>query len=185
MTSLWAISKTTSLTCFALGTVSQLKRSRRSNHSFSCSLSSFPFRERLTSSLSSLLRYARKDSNKRYSFTASSAKRKAVVKALPNLIGIITFDSYSGYGLPLSNLQVVPDDWNSLVFAISAQIIKRVPKCRKCIKENAASIQPVFFFFLKWFQLSLSLQPCKKNVFILVVYTCYIKLRTCWFERKI
>ena len=147
MTSLWAISKTTSLTCFALGTVSQLKRSRRSNHSFSCSLSSFPFRERLTSSLSSLLRYARKDSNKRYSFTASSAKRKAVVKALPNLIGIITFDSYSGYGLPISNLQVVPDDWNSLVFAISAQIIKRVPKCRKCVKENAASLQPVFFFF--------------------------------------
>ena len=88
MTSLWAISKTTSLTCFALGTVSQLKRSRRSNHSFSCSLSSFPFRERLTSSLSSLVRYARKDSNERYSFTASSPKRKAVVKALPNLIGI-------------------------------------------------------------------------------------------------
>ena len=46
MTSLWAISKTTSLTCFALGKVSQLKRSRISNHSFSCSLSSFPFRER-------------------------------------------------------------------------------------------------------------------------------------------
>ena len=88
MTSLWAISKTTSLTCFALGTVSQLKRSRRSNHSFSCSLSSFPFRERLTSSLSSLLRYARKDSNERYSFTTSSPKRKAVVKALPYLIGI-------------------------------------------------------------------------------------------------
>ena len=88
MNSLWAISKTTSLTCFALGTVSQLKRSRRSNHSFSCSLSSFPFRERLTSSLSSLLRYARKDSNERYSFTTSSPKRKAVVKALPYLIGI-------------------------------------------------------------------------------------------------
>ena len=88
MNSLWAISKTTSLTCFALGTVSQLKRSRKSSQSFSCSLSSFPFRERLTSSLSSLVRYARKDSNERYSFTASSPKRKAVVKALPNLIGI-------------------------------------------------------------------------------------------------
>ena len=88
MNSLWAISKTTSLTCFTLGTVSQLKRSRRSSHSFSCSLSSFPFRERLTSSLWSLVRYDRKDSNKRYSFTASSPKRKAVVKALPNLIGI-------------------------------------------------------------------------------------------------
>ena len=83
MTSLWAISKTTSLTCFALGTISKLKRSRRSNHSFSCSFSSFLFRDRLTSSLSSLLRYARKDSNERYSFTTSSPKRKAVVKALP------------------------------------------------------------------------------------------------------
>ena len=51
------------------------------NHSFSCS----PFRERLTSSLSSLLRYARKDSKKRSSFTTSSPKREAVVKALPNL----------------------------------------------------------------------------------------------------
>ena len=89
MNSLWAISKTTSLTCFALGTVSRLKRSRRSNHSFSCSLSSFPFRERLTSSLSSLLRYARKDSNEIYYFTTSTPKRKAVViKALPYLLGI-------------------------------------------------------------------------------------------------
>ena len=88
MTSLWAISKTTSLTCFALGTISKLKRSRRSNHSFSCSFSSFLFRDRLTSSLSSLLRYARKDSNERYSFTTSSPKRKAVVKALPYLIVI-------------------------------------------------------------------------------------------------
>ena len=52
------------------------------NHSFSCS----PFRERLTSSLSPLLRYARNDSNKRSSFTTSSPKREAVVKALPNLI---------------------------------------------------------------------------------------------------
>ena len=73
---------------FALGTISKLKRSRRSNHSFSCSFSSFLFRDRLTSSLSSLLRYARKDSNERYSFTTSSPKRKAVVKALPYLIVI-------------------------------------------------------------------------------------------------
>ena len=113
MNSLWAISKTTSLTCFALGTASQLKRSRRSSQSFSCSLSSFPFRERLTSSLSSLVRYARKDSNERYSFTASSPKRKAVVKALPNLIRIKPTCWYLltvVLTMALSNLQVVPDD---------------------------------------------------------------------------
>ena len=91
------------------------------NHSFSCS----PFRERLTSSLSSLLRYARKDSKKRSSFTTSSPKREAVVKALPNLSRkktnlLISFDNSSGYGFPLGNLQIVPDDWNSLI-AISAQ----------------------------------------------------------------
>ena len=66
----------------------QSPSSRRSNHLFSCSLSSFLFRDRLTSSLLSLLRYARKDFNKRYSFTTSSPKRKAVVKALPYLIVI-------------------------------------------------------------------------------------------------
>ena len=56
------------------------------HHSFSCSSSSFPFRERLTSSLSPLLWYARKDSNKRSYFTTSSPQRQAVVKALSNLI---------------------------------------------------------------------------------------------------
>ena len=60
---------------------------------------------------------------------------------------LISFDNSSGYGLPLSNLQVVPDDWNSLIFIISARVVKGVPKRLKCIKENAAIIQPVFFFF--------------------------------------
>ena len=187
MNSLWAISKTTSLTCFALGTVSQLKRSRRSNHSFSCSLSSFPFRERLTSSLSSLVRYARKDSNERYSFTASSPKRKAVVKALPNLIGIKLTCWY--------------------LLTVVLTMACHSATCKSCLMTRALSSLPIVQKSLKEFQNAESalrrtllvycpspsfseitnpehvksgfdspyLYSPVKKVFILVVYTCYIK----------
>lgn len=39
------------------------------------------------------------------------------------------------------------DDWNFFIFVISVGVIKRVLKCRKCIKENIVIIQFIFLFF--------------------------------------